>query len=236
MPARICQRTSRRKAASSTVPSAVNGVTRAVKAPRSSGRVGARGRRVAFGGRGRRARHRRSAWPAGQAATASGERAARRRWGRRCGGRRSGAPGEPVGGGEDAGRVGGPVARGQAQLDGLAGGVEADEVHAGRRPGPDRDDLEVVGVRRDADGAATIRRAGRARCPDGRSRFAAPMPLDEVRVEGVDPPEERRRRLDETAEERDAEAEVGRGDGRRRRAARSRPRPAAGPRPSRSSR
>ena len=40
MPARICQRTRRRKAASSSAPSAVNGVTSAVNAPRRMGRVG----------------------------------------------------------------------------------------------------------------------------------------------------------------------------------------------------
>jgi hypothetical protein len=42
IPARICHRTSRRKAASSTAPFGVNGVTSAVKAPRSRGaRIGA---------------------------------------------------------------------------------------------------------------------------------------------------------------------------------------------------
>ena len=49
MPARICQRTSRRKAASSRSPSAVNGVTSAVNAPRSIGRVAGTGRSVMVG-------------------------------------------------------------------------------------------------------------------------------------------------------------------------------------------
>ena len=42
-------------------------------------------------------------------------------------------PDQPVGGRQDPGRVRGSVPGGQPQFDGLARGVEPDEVHAGRR-------------------------------------------------------------------------------------------------------
>ena len=94
-----------------------------------------------------------------------------------------GVAAEPVGGGQDPGGVGGSVAGGQPQLDGLAGGVEADEVHPGRRAGPDRDDLEVGRRRRGAGARPTIRRASSGAVPDGRSRLRAAVPLEEVRIE-----------------------------------------------------
>ena len=120
---------------------------------------------------------------------------------------------EPVGGGEDPGGIGGAVAGGQSQLDGLARSVEADEVHAGRRTGPDRDDLQVVrraqaGVAIDDPPGQVTRGAGRA------VELGAAVPLDEVRIEVVEAPEERDRRVDEPAEQRHAEAEVRGRDGR----------------------
>ena len=168
MPARICQRTSRRKAASSRAPSAVE--------RRDEGGEGAA---QPAGG---------WSWSAGCVAVSSGgghrsvlsgsdgvgERSSSSTMGSKAwrpGSR--GARREPVGGGEDPGGVGGSVARGQPELDGLAGGVEADEVHARarRRRGPTRPRGRPGSSRR--GWPATIRRGevGR-RCPDGRSRFA----------------------------------------------------------------
>ena len=119
---------------------------------------------------------------------------------------------EPVGGGQDPGGVGGAVARGQPQLDGLARGIEADEVHPGRRAGADRDDLEVVGRREPrvtgGDPPGEIDRGA------GRSvALRAAVPLEEVRIERLERPEELDRGLDEAAEQDDAEAEVRRRDG-----------------------
>ena len=133
---------------------------------------------------------------------------------------------QPVGGGQDPGGVGRPVAGRQAQLDGLAGGIEADEVHPGRRAGPDRDDLELVGGRR---------AAGAGRDPPGEVdggpgrpvALGASMPLEQVRVERVERPEQLDRGLHEPAEQHHAEAEVGGRDGRRARTAGAGRRPGA---------
>src|SRR6185312_10542933 len=109
---------------------------------------------------------------------------------------------EPVGGREDAGGVGGAVACRQAQLDGLARGVEADEVHPGRRPGPNGDHLEVTGIHE-----AWVRGDHPASQVARRSRWAvallAAMPLEEERVERVEPTEQGGRLLDEPAEQHD---------------------------------
>ncbi len=147
MPARTCQRTRRRKAASSRSPSGVNGVTSAVKAPRRAGRAGCvsgsvigRSFQAAMGSR-------------ASSSSTTGSKA----W--RPGSR--GATSQPVGGGEDPGGVGGAVTGRQAELDRLARGIEPDQVHPRRRPGPDRDDLEVVRRARGAD--ARRRSAGRDR-------------------------------------------------------------------------
>ena len=122
---------------------------------------------------------------------------------------------QPVGGGEDPGRVGGPVARGQPQLDGLAGGIEADEVHPRRRAGPDR---RRPRGRRGRSGAGGRRRSGgrgRRAVPDGRSRLARRCHSTRYGSNAVERAEQLDGRLDEPAEEDDAEAEVRGGDGRR---------------------
>ena len=121
---------------------------------------------------------------------------------------------EPVGGGEDPGGVGRPIAGGQAQLDGLAGGIEADEVHPRRRAGPDRDDLEVVGGRQARVGGDDP--PGEVEGGARRSvALRAAVPLDEVRIERVERPEQLHGGLDQPAEQDDAEAEVRRRDGGR---------------------
>ena len=185
MPARICQRTSRRKAASSSSPSAVNGVTSAVNAPRRRGRVGRVAVR-AVGQGGSWSSWSSWRWCASSGCSFQGSRVGRGGQAAMAGRARSsstmGSKGwrpagaaraiEPVGGGEDPGRIGGPVAGGQPQLDGLADGIEPDEVHPGRRAGADRDDLEVVGRRAGAGWPSTIRPARSRAVPDGRSSLA----------------------------------------------------------------
>ena len=100
MPARTCQRTRRRKAASSSAPSVVNGVTRAVNAPR---RLAGRGDRASRCGSWlARCRVRRS----GGGTARRAARAARRRPGRMDGCPARAAPAEPVRGSQDAGRIG----------------------------------------------------------------------------------------------------------------------------------
>ncbi len=115
---------------------------------------------------------------------------------------------EPVGGGQDPGGVGGSVACGQAQLDGLAGGIEADQVHPGRCTRPDGHDLEVVGARqpwmggRDATGEVA-----------GRAGWTVPLrpavPFEQVRIERLERSEQVHGGLDQPAEQHDADAEVG---------------------------
>src|SRR3972149_3603921 len=54
---------------------------------------------------------------------------------------------EPVGGGEDPGGIGRPIPRREAQLDCLAGRIEADEMHPRTGAGADGDGLEIGGAR-----------------------------------------------------------------------------------------
>ncbi len=118
---------------------------------------------------------------------------------------------EPVGGGEDPAGVGRAVARGQPELDRLAGGIEADQVHPRRLARPDRDDLEVVGGRQ----ARMVRDDPADEVQRGSGRpvaLRASMPLDEVRIERLERPEQVDSGLDQPAEQDDTEAEVGGGD------------------------
>ena len=187
MPARICQRTSRRKAASSRVPSGgerrdERGEGAAQHRPGRPGRRGGPG----GGGAGHRSAPFGARWSVVRRRSAGRERRSSSTMGSngwRPAGR--GARRQPVGGGEDPGRVGRAVARGEAQLDGLAGGIEADEVHPGRRAGPDRDDLEVV--RSGQPRMAVDDPLGQVARGAGRPVELGPaMPLDEVRIERVD--------------------------------------------------
>src|SRR6476646_2713501 len=92
---------------------------------------------------------------------------------------------EPVGGGEDPGRVRRAVACGQAKLDRLAGRIEPDQVHPRRLARPDRDDLEVVG-----DPQSRMARNDAAREVGGRARrpitLGPAVPFEQVRVEYIE--------------------------------------------------
>ena len=163
----------------------MNGVTRAVNAPRRRGArdgaaigdgadagQGCGSSCVSFVGRVGRMRsggHGRAASASRSSTTASN--------GCRPGSR--GSRDEPAGGGERAVGVGGAVARRQAELDRLAGAVEGHEVRPGRRAGADPGDLEDRGrpsrrrrrprSRPARDRRPTIRRASARAVPDGRS-------------------------------------------------------------------
>ena len=185
-------------------------MTSAVKAPRS--RTGGAGAAAGRGGLGRSVR----CGSVGRCGSGvfrrrwGRERGARRRWGRTDGGRAArSVRTQPVGGGEDPGGVGGPVAGGEPELDASRPAAsKPTRCMPGRRAGADGHDLEVVRRRPGAGGRGDPARPGRggARRPvdawlggatrrgTGRSRRRGPKSCD--------------RRVDEPAEERDAEAEV----------------------------
>src|SRR5438093_1567735 len=117
---------------------------------------------------------------------------------------------EPARRRESALRVGRSIACRQAQLDGLAWGIEAHEVHAGCSARADHRDLQLVALARPLAariGEARFRRMGcenparEVPCRPGWAvGLRAAVPLDQVGVEGIDGAEQLHRTIDRPAE------------------------------------
>ncbi len=133
--------------------------------------------------------------------------------------RRPRLPRKPVRRRQRARRVGGAVPGRQPQLDRLTGRVESHEVHPRRGSRAHDGHLELVGCRRPvATGIGDpalpgVRREDAARellgGAGGPVGFRPAVPLQEIRIEGLERPEERGRRVDQPPEEGHPEAEVG---------------------------